>query len=617
MCGIYGMAALSGAPLRYPGQASLMAARLRHRGPDGHGERRLPHVLLGAARLRIQDLSPRGDQPFADPEHGIWLVCNGEIYNAPALRRRFANYSFVSESDVETVIPLYLAGGADALGELQGMFALALWDPRVQTLVLARDRAGEKPLFHASRNGEIWFASEMGPLLDHPAWSRSLDQLALDQYLTLGFVEAPRTLLEHIRSVEPGCIEVHECRGNRVIRYWDPARVVESAARPTEAVERGRALIRAAVTRQVGADVPLGVFTSGGLDSSLVAALTAEGRPEPLHLFTASFRTPDYDESAHAALLARHLDAFHVTVPVDEAGLAEAYEAVATSTGEPLADPAALPTYLLARRARESVGVVLSGEGADELFGGYPAYLGHALAPAFRILPGWIRRTARRAATGARVSHGKVPLAWLLQLFVEGAGRSWPERHVAWIGTGLPWTIRAGGAGPPRDYVPPNVACMSPLSGAMLFDYRGYLGSRLLPKLDRATMAVGLEARAPFLDPGLTEFALGLPTRLKLRGVDTKWLLKRIAAESVPPRIVHRRKRGLSVPIAAWLNGAFQPELDRLLDPARLKRQGLLSDVSVRRLVAEHRGLRANHARALWTLVVLQRWLEHWLPEVG
>lgn len=617
MCGIYGMTAPDGTPLGHPDLAEQLSARLQHRGPDGLGERRLPHVLLGAARLRIRDLTALGDQPFADPADGVWLVCNGEIYNAAELRRRFAAYRFVSRADVEVAIPLYLAGGAPALADLRGMFALALWDERTRTLVLARDRAGEKPLFRATVRGELWFASEITALLAHPELPRGLDTEALDEYLALGFVRAPRTLLAAVRSVEAGTIEVHDCRGTRIQRYWDPASVPESPSSVAAAAARGRTLIAASVAQQVRADVPFGVFTSGGVDSSLVATLAARACPGPLQLFTASFEAPSYDEAGYAAALAQRLGARHIMVRVDDAGLAHAYGALTDTIGEPLADPAALPTYLLARKARASVGVVLSGEGADELFGGYPTYVGHAMAPAFAALPAWMRHGTRAAVRRLRASYGKVPIGWLLQQFANAADLPWPDRHVAWIGPGLPGDVRTGGAPPTMRRVPPELARLPPLPGAMRFDYVGYLGSRLLPKLDRATMAVGLEARTPFLDADVTKFALKLPAALKVRGLETKWLLKRIAAELVSPRLTHRRKRGLSVPIATWLNGAFRSEMDRLLAPDRLRQQGLLSHVSVGRLVAEHRAGRANHARALWTLVVLQRWLERWVPEVG
>lgn len=610
------MAALDGSPLRYPDRSARLAARLRHRGPDGHGERALAHVLLGATRLRIQDLSPRADQPLFDAERRIWLACNGEVYNAAELRRRFANYPFVSASDVEVVIPLYLEGGPEALADLVGMFAIALWDESARALVLARDRAGEKPLFRTTQGGEIWFASEIAPLLEHPGLSRQLDAAALLDYLTLGFSQPPRTLVAGIESVEPGSIEVHRSSTVRRIRYWNPTTVTETPCSVGRAISRGRSLIDQAVARQLQADVPVGVFASGGVDSSLIAAVAARQGVKPLRLFTAGFAARTYDESGHAAAVAASLGARHTTVLIDEPALHDAFDALTDHVAEPIADPAILPTFLLARRAKEEVGVVLSGEGADELFGGYPTYVGHVLTPWLVRLPRWIREALRHVSNVLPASHDKVPIRWLLRAFAKSAELPWRERHVAWTGTDLSGGVLARPCDR-RCRAEEPVGGSSPLRSAMLLDYSGYLACRLLPKLDRATMRVALEGRAPYLDRDVTAFALSLPTDLKVRGLTTKWLLKRIAEQLLPPSVVYRRKRGLSVPVAAWLNRGLRDETDRLLAPDRLRQQGLLSDVYVARLVREHRTGRANHARALWALLVLQRWLERWLPEAA
>ncbi|HXV85638.1 MAG TPA: asparagine synthase (glutamine-hydrolyzing), partial [Gemmatimonadales bacterium] len=578
MCGIYGVVARGDAPLQRPEAGAAMGARLRHRGPDGQREWRGPHALLGATRLRIQDLTAAGDQPFTDTAAGVVLVANGEIYNAPELRKRFDPYPFRSRSDVEVILPLYLAGGAHALTDLHGMFALALWDSRHGSLVLARDRAGEKPLFRAQVGDELWFASEIAALLTHPRLSRELDQTSLVRYLTLGFIQPPGTMLAGVRSVEPGTVEVHRCGRSLVHRYWDPFQEPRRDGSTDQAVTEGRRLLAAAVQRQARAEVPVGVFASGGLDSSLVAALAAPHVPGGLTLFTAAVQAAGYDESAHAAALGRHLGARTVVVTVNDASLCQAYQAMRTISAEPLADPAVLPTFLLAREARKSVGVILSGEGADELFGGYPAYLGHRLARLYVLLPTPVRRRIGATLGRGAVSHGKVPLAWLGRLFAQSAHLPWLERHIRWIGTDLPPDIMAcGSRAGAADLGWAAAGEPDAVQAAMQFDYRGYLGNRLLPKLDRATMAVGLEGRAPFLDADVTRFAWSWPAHRHVRGLTTKWLLKRVAAAHVPRRHIHRRKRGLSVPIATWLNGGFRQELDRLLDPARLRREGVFS----------------------------------------
>ncbi|MBI2536075.1 MAG: asparagine synthase (glutamine-hydrolyzing) [Gemmatimonadetes bacterium] len=623
MCGIYGLVVPSRVPLHNPELVLCMGPLLRHRGPDGSGVLRRPHAVFGAERLRIVDLDARADQPFEDPSGRIWLVCNGEVYNSAELRRRFPGYPFRSRSDVEVIIPLYLERGVEGLAELSGMFGLALWDETTRTLVLARDRAGEKPLFYATAGGAMAFASEVQPLLECLGLPRTLDQTALSAFCTLGYVPQPRTMFTAVRAVPAGSAVMVQPDGCRTFTYWDPAQI-EPGDRPPHAEEDLREVLRGAVRRQLAADVPIGVFTSGGVDSSLVAALAVEALgPDRIQTFTARFTAPTYDESSYARALSRRLGTQHTDVAVDEPALALALDTITSRIAEPIADPAVLPTLLLARRAREDVSVVLGGEGADELFGGYPTYLGHVLSPSFARLPRPIRRALTRAISALPDSATKVPLSTLFKRFIMSAHLPWQERHLAWCGTGLDPAALGVPTPSTDDWFPPSRLPPLPplppresvLASAMLLDYRTYLGDQLLVKLDRATMLVALEARSPYLDPDVTQFALRLDPALKVQGWTTKVLLKRAARPWLPRRIIRRRKRGLSVPIASWLRRGLLPEAQRLLAPERLRRQGLVSDVYVGKLLAEHAGGWADHARGLWTLIVLQRWLERWTPE--
>jgi asparagine synthase (glutamine-hydrolysing) len=571
---------------------------------------------MGSERLSIVDLHERADQPFADPESGRWLVCNGEIYNAAELRRRYRDYPYRSASDVETILPLYADKGLDGLRDLDGMYAVALWDAPARALVLARDRAGEKPLFVARAGGEVWFASEVQALLLHPELSRDLDEEALLQYLTLGYVLEPRTMFREIGKVEAGCIVRFAGEDERVLRYWDPPALAATREADGSEPERLRSLLETAVEKQLTADVPIGIFVSGGLDSSLIAAIAAaKAGPGTLRTYVARFAESTYDESAWAAECSRRLGIEHREVIVDESSLTEAFAAVSENLAEPLADPAILPTWLLAREARRQVKVVLGGEGADELFGGYPTYLGHHLVPLVAALPGPARRFLHRAAGLLPASRGKVTLEFLLKRFLADVERPWFERHLAWFGTGALAALSPGLRERAAAAVPSPGAGPDGAAGAMLFDYRTYLPDDLLAKIDRATMLNALESRAPYLDRDLTAFALALPVRLKVRGLTTKWLLKKVAREWLPKDLVERRKRGLSVPVASWIDGGLAAEVDRLLDADRLRRQGFFDPPSVERLLAEHRSRRANHARALWTLIVFEKWLERWAPE--
>jgi len=601
MCGIYGI--VSAAPLRHPQVVDLMGEALRHRGPDGHATFVQPHARIGTERLRIIDLHERADQPFASPDDQVWLEANGEIYNAAEIRARYADFPYRSHSDVETILPLYLDRGASAVEELDGMFGLAIWDDRTHTLILARDRAGEKPLFYTRVNGEVLFASELQCLLQYPEISRELDRVAIDEYLALGYVPEPRTPFLAIRRVPAGTYMRFHDGGEETVRYWDPSKFAIEPIDARQAIRETQRLIEDAVRKQVMSDVPVGVFISGGLDSSILATLASQViGVDKVHTFSAQFAEESYDESGDAAVLARRMRTKHVPVRTDEETLTEALRNVTTRVAEPLADPAILPTFLLARTAREHVKVILSGEGADELFGGYPTYLGHKIAPKYEALPSFLRRGVRKFAFALPSSGKKVTLEYLLKRFVTDSERPWAERHLRWFGTGL------------MTHQLPDVEASGddPLAGAMLLDYRGYLRDNLLVKVDRATMLSSVEARAPYLDRDVTAFALSLPTELRVRGLTTKWVLKKAAEKWIPRDVIYRRKRGLSVPVANWINRGLRNEVDRLLAPERLREQGLVDEKIVTELLAEHRANRANHAKPLWAILMLQYWIETW-----
>jgi asparagine synthase (glutamine-hydrolysing) len=608
MCGIYGMVA-DGAALRHPEVLGLMGEALRHRGPDGHAEFARAEAAIGTERLRIIDLHERADQPFAAPGSQVWLECNGEIYNAAEIRARYPDYPYRSKSDVETILPLYLERGVAAIPELDGMFGLAIWDARTQTLILARDRAGEKPLFYANAGGEVIFASELQCLLRHPDVSRELDPIAIGEYLRLGYVPEPRTPFRDVRRVEAGTFVRFHQGEIETVRYWDPAsfRIERISARA--AIDETQRLVERAVEKQVMADVPVGVFTSGGLDSSILATLAAKFiGVDRVHTYSAAFAEQSYDESPVAEELAKRIRTRYVPVRTDAETLTEALQAVVGGVAEPLADPAILPTFLLARAAREHVKVILSGEGADELFGGYPTYLGHKIAPLYDAMPSFVRMFLRKIVQRVPSSTKKVTVEFLLKRFVSDAEKPWIERHLAWFGTGLSPSVYKLGSELP-DLPPSNGDA---LAGAMLLDYRSYLRDNLLVKVDRATMLSSVEARAPFLDRDVTRFALSLPTDLRIRRFETKWVLKRAAERWLPKDVIYRRKRGLSVPIASWINGGLRHEVDRLLAPARLRDQGLLDEQHVADLLSAHRSGRANNAKPLWALIVLQYWIENW-----
>jgi asparagine synthase (glutamine-hydrolysing) len=448
----------------------------------------------------------------------------------------------------------------------------------------------------------VLFASELQCLLRHPDVSRELDREAIADYLALGYIPEPRTAFIAIRRVPAGTYMLFRDGDEQTVRYWDPTGFSPRPIDPREAVAETQRLIETAVRKQVMSDVPVGVFVSGGLDSSILAALASDAiGVDKVHTFSAQFAEASYDESGDAAVLAQKMRTKHVPVRTDEETLLDALRNVTERVAEPLADPAILPTFLLARTAREHVKVILSGEGADELFGGYPTYLGHKIAPKYDALPSFLRAGAKKLAYALPASGKKVTFEYLLKRFVTDAERPWSERHLRWFGTGL--TDRVPELDAPGD---------DALIGAMLLDYRSYLRDNLLVKVDRATMLSSVEARAPFLDRDVTAFALSLPAELRVHGFTTKWALKKAAEKWLPRDVIYRRKRGLSVPIAGWINRGLRAEVDRLLEPSRLRQRGLVDEPRVTALLAEHRSGHANHAKALWAVVMLEYWLERW-----
>jgi len=607
MCGIYGAVSLDGSPLRHPAMVPRMADTLQHRGPDGGDVITAPHAMIGARRLAIMDLTT-GDQPFRSPDGTVWMVCNGEIYNAPALRADHAarGYPFRSRGDIETILPLYECHGADGVARLDGMFGLAIWDERRRRLVLARDRTGEKPLFWTVVGGELRFASEMQALLVFPDQARRLDAGAADLYAALGYVPAPHTMLAGIRKLPPAHLLELVDGQVTVRRYWDPAVCAAAPAAPDAASLRDTLL--GAVRRQLMSDVPLGVFTSGGLDSSWLAAAAKTVLPdEQIHTYAVRFLEPGYDESDFAAIVASRMGTVHHVVPADDAALLRALEVVTAQVAEPIGDPAVLPTYLLAEAARAHVKVVLSGEGADELLGGYPTYLGHRVAGWFTALPGPVRRAVTAVVSRRGATPGKVTLEYLARRFVEAAPLPPLERHLTWFGALGPSVAALALATDRLRGFPTD----DPLNRMLWLDFLTYLPDNLLVKVDRATMLASIEARAPFLDRAVVELALPAPSRCKVRGLRTKAILKDAARGVVPAEVIHRRKRGLSVPVARWLNGPLAALADRYLGAPRL-----VSRARVAPLLAEHRAGTRNHARALWPLLVAERWAERWNVEV-
>lgn len=634
MCGICGIFQLSLDPAPHRERITAMSERLCHRGPDSHGQFELPYLALAIRRLSIIDLQT-GDQPLSNESGSVTLVFNGEIYNYRELRQGLIErgHHFKTHSDGEVIAHLYEEGGADAVRELNGMFALALWDDQKRRLLLARDRAGEKPLYYWIRDGMLVFASEIKSILEYPGVSRAMDPVALAQYFFYGYFPAPASVFAAICKLPAAHLMVVERGKATIAPYWHLADHLRPPGAPPVTRTAEEALVRelrgkirdAAISRLVS-DVPLGVFLSGGLDSSTLVALMSELTPGNVNTFSVSFPDKSFDEEPYSTLVARHFRTHHHVLTADDRSMEEAFMTLSNHLDEPVADPAAIPTFLMSRFARRHIKVALSGEGSDELFGGYPTYLGARLAEYYLRLPHFVRHQAFHRLRGLLpVSSSAVPKGLFLRRFLTHAEKPPAERHLAWFGMFAPAELdqlfSPGWAGPrppssvifePLERVLDGARFEDTLAEVLYIDFRTYLEDNLLVKVDRSSMACSLELRTPYLDHRLVEFAAALPSALKVRRFKLKYLLKRAVEPWLPREIVHRQKRGFSVPIARWMRQELKPLTDETLDGGKLRRDGLFNAAFVRELLEAHWSGKADNRKTLWTLLAFQLWYDRW-----
>jgi asparagine synthase (glutamine-hydrolysing) len=544
-----------------------------------------------------------------DQESGVIAVCNGEIDNHHELRRYLAEQGrpVQYKTDIAVIPPLYLEDGEAFAKRLVGAFAIAVWDPRNRRLALLRDRAGERPLFYARNQDEIIFATEIAALVTHDRLPVNLDHEALGKYLQFGIFFSPETPFGEIRKVAPGELIQFEVDSVRRKSYWR-WQITETCKQPSS-LDTFDETFRIAVHRQTDVDVDFGVFLSGGIDSSLVSAVARSLHPKrPLKAYTLRFEEQSFDEGGFAAEVAKHLKMELVPVRISPDDLRDGLKALIRMVGEPLADPAWIPTSLLARCAGKEIKMALVGEGADELFGGYPTYIGAWVAERFGQLPSWLRFAIRSLVDALPPSEKKVTISFLLKRFVEAAGWNGMKRHRFWVSSINPVLLRRLGV-QVLDLEHSNADGGDLLDRAQRWDLETLLAEGLLTKADRASMSSALELRAPFLDEGVMEFAKSLRIDDRVRGFKTKVFLKRYARRYLPDHIVSRRKRGLSVPIGSWLRGPLKEWATATLEKGLLEQVGIHTS-AVLELFAEHFQRKADHSRALWTLLVLVEWLD-------
>ena len=641
MCGIAGCWEGGGAPAdALAARARAMADALAHRGPDDRGAwvDAAAGVALGFRRLSILDLSPQGHQPMASADGRYTVVFNGEIYNFAELRdgleRAGAAPAWRGHSDTEIMLAAISHWGVEgALERMTGMFAIALWDARERALHLVRDRMGEKPLYYGVTGRTLLFGSELKALRAHPAFAGEIDRASVAALMRFAYVPAPRSILRGIRKLPAGTIVSFRSPADAAAArpYWTLRGAIERgierpfAGSEGEAADELEGLLRGAIARQMVADVPLGAFLSGGVDSSTVVALMQAQSARPVKTFTIGFHEDDYNEAPYAKAVAAHLGTDHTELYLSPGEAMSVIPDLPRFYDEPFADSSQVPTYLVSRLARTGVTVSLSGDGGDELFGGYNRYFWGASI--WRRL-GWMPRGARRAAAGALTAVS--PPAW--DRVFEAASPVLPAsaRQPA-AGDKLHKLARAIDVANPEELYAVLVSHWSestlvddarlefdlPLDRLatapermMACDAATYLPDDILVKVDRATMAVSLESRIPLLDHRVVEFAWRLPLELKLRDGAGKWLLRQVLHRHVPRALIDRQKMGFSLPLDAWLRGPLREWAETLLDERRLMREGFLDPKPIRARWQEHLSGRRNWQHPLWIVLMFQAWLE-------
>ncbi|MBK7512435.1 MAG: asparagine synthase (glutamine-hydrolyzing) [Chloracidobacterium sp.] len=629
MCGIVGFVNNSERAADQ-GVLEAMNGAIVHRGPDDDGFYVHDNVGMAMRRLSIIDLAG-GKQPMHNADRTKWIVFNGEIYNYRELRADLEKrgHSFYTNSDTEAIIHLYDEYGADCLQYLRGMFAIAIWDKSDRSLFLARDRVGKKPILYSHQpNGDLIFGSEFQAILKHPSVTREVDYGAIDSYLSYLCVPAPETAFKQIRKLEPGHWLKWKDGNVETRRYWLPDFSKKIKISEDEAIQETTRILRESTKLRMISEVPLGAFLSGGVDSSIVVALMAQESAAPVKTFSIGFEEQDFSELKYARRVAEHVGAEYSEFIVRPDAL-EVLPTLVEHYGEPYADSSAVPTYYVAKETRQHVTVALNGDGGDESFAGYERYMAMEVAELYRRIPRILRRTLIEGPIRMLpTSEIKKTRVRDVQRFLISANESRKERYARWMSAIKPtaklallysdeMNARVGehNAAAVLDEWFDRAGDLGLLDATLLADQMTYLPNDLLVKVDIATMANSLEARSPFLDHKVIEFAASLPESLKMNRFRPKYLLKKVAARLVPPEVVYRRKMGFGVPIAHWFRGEMKDFVrDVLLSPASLSR-GVFRPETIQMYIDQHIRGEVDHATPIWTLLMLELWYRRFIDQ--
>ncbi|MGH9872016.1 MAG: asparagine synthase (glutamine-hydrolyzing) [Pyrinomonadaceae bacterium] len=630
MCGIAGFIDLwDSAEARVAEERALILDRMcrviTHRGPDDQGVMLKDGVALGMRRLSIIDLAG-GQQPICNEDGSATIVYNGEIYNYRDLQKELEGrgHQFKTRSDTETIVHAYEEYGESCVKHLRGMFAFALWDDKSRKLFIARDRAGKKPLYYTTtQNGTFVFGSELKALLQHPDVSREVDTEALDAYLTLGYVPDPLSIFRGIHKLSPGHLLSFSNGAVRVSEYWDFQFTPTESRNEDDYLEELSSLLDESVRLRLMSDVPLGAFLSGGIDSSTVVALMARHMDQPVKTFSIGFHEDSYNELQYARLTAKKYGTDHHEFIVTPE-ICSIVDELAWHFDEPFADSSAIPTYMVSKLAREHVTVILSGDGGDELFAGYTRYVIEQGKTAYSLMPGVLRKGLMQPLS-SHLPHGTLGRNFIHNISLDPIDRYLDSVSVfTRLNKESLYSSDFRGRLGETDWVTrcfnklaAKVSTGNSLDRLLYLDSKTYLPGDIMTKVDRMSMAVSLEARAPLLDHKLIDFVTSIPASMKLAGNETKHILKRAVSDLVPKEILNRPKQGFGVPVQEWINQQLREQMHEVLTDSRTRERGYLNPAYLATLLDEHERGRRDHSVSLWALLMLELWQRQFVDENG
>ncbi len=627
MCGIAGFLNAPGSRDEQARWLELMTETLHRRGPDGGGLWIEGQAALGHRRLSIIDLVT-GSQPMTADDNAATVVYNGELYNFREIRETLSGMgvSFRTRSDTEVLLSSYLMWGVDCLERFEGMFSFALWDNRTKSLFAARDRMGKKPFYFTLQNGVFAFASELTALKKLPFISLEIDKDSLASYLAYEYVPTPQTIFRNVYKLQPGHFLIFRDGQISTRKFWDlPLPLATCPTSEKEVCEHTVKLLKDAVRKRLVSDVPLGVFLSGGIDSSAVVALMAEEvDPKKIKTFSIGFTEASYDESRYARLVANHFGTDHHEQILSAVEAGKLLPSIVSLLDEPMSDPSIVPTFLLSEVTRRDVTVALGGDGGDELFAGYEYYSAFLLSNYYLKLPEALRKNIiEPISRKLPISTGYVSPRHVAEKFFSGVYAPEWLRTQKWLGA-ISEDMQQGLWSTPPEIIHDPVQLYSsthelysgfksndPLNRVFYLLTKQYLLDYILVKVDRCSMMNSLEVRAPFLDRGVVEYVFSLPPGMKIRRFKRKYLLKKALRKRLPEEILYRKKRGFLIPSALWLKQTLKPLVEEMFDEGRLRRQGIFNPSAISRLVFEHSNGIVDHRKELWTLLIFQLWYEN------